>query len=157
MVNAAIDQSWFGYPSRFSGRPFPLKVLAIGLVIFSVLGCMRFSQALIEARMLVTITIAPLPAYWLVTGAIWGLIGVISVILLWLRYTWSLWLISVGTGLFTVWFWLDKALVQSNPGRWSNWIFLAILNLVALVFIYSTLIYLHPEKIKGSAKEDSYE
>lgn len=157
MVKEQNYQLWFGYPSRFHRRPFPLKVLALGLVVFSILGWMRFSQGISEENMLATITAAPLPIYWLITGAIWGLIGIVSAVFLWLRYTWSLWLIGVGTGLFTLWFWLDKALIQSNPDRWSNWLFIAIIFVVALVFIYSTLVYLHPEKLNNSSKEDTHE
>lgn len=157
MVNTKDKKYWFTYPARFSGRPFPLKILAVGLAVFSVLCWVRFGQALSEAQLLALITSSPLPLYWSVSGAVWGIMSMIALIFLWLRHTWSLWLIGIGTGLFTAWFWLDRAVFQSNPDRWSNWLFILIANILIIIFIYSTIIYLHPERSSSNAKEGFHE
>lgn len=157
MVDSMQDKRWFNYPARFPGRPFPLKLLAAGLAVFSILCWMRFSQALAEAKLIAQITAAPLGLYWSISGAVWGMLGMLALIFLWLRQTWSLWLIGIGTCLFTAWFWLDRAFFQSNPDRWSSWLFTLILNVLILIFIYSTIIYLHPDRRAPDAKDVSHE
>jgi hypothetical protein len=131
--------------------------MAVGLMVFSALCWMRVGQALIDAKLIAQFTLAPLPLYWVITGALWGILGIIALVFLWLRYTWSLWLISISAALFTTWYWVDRAFIQINPGRWSNWLFILILNLLILIFIYSTIAYLHPDRLQTDDKESFHE
>ena len=157
MVDSTSKNRWVQFPTQFKGRPFPLKLMAVGLIVFSVLCWMRIGQALIDAKLLTQFTLAPLSLYWVITGTLWGILGIVALIFLWLRYTWSLWLIGISAALFTAWYWLDRAFIQNNPGRWSSWLFILILNILILIFIYSTIAYLHPDRFQTNNKEISHE
>jgi len=145
-MKSSNGSTWSNYPFRFKGRPFPLKLMALGLLVFSILNWMRVGTSISSSHLVVQYASAPLPLYWIITGILWGIIGVVALVSLWLRRTWSLWLIGIGTACFTIWFWLDRAFLQVNPDRWRNWLMNLIINVLILIFNYSTIVYLHPAR-----------
>jgi hypothetical protein len=124
-----------------------MKLLAFGLLVFSILCWIRLTQAIFDSQIIALYAPVPLTLYWVISGTIWGVFGLITTVSLWMKRTWSLWLIGIGTAFFVAWFWLDRAFVEQNPARWTNWIFTLIVQILISIFIYSTLIYLHPPKI----------
>ena len=134
-------------PLRFPKRSIPLKLLAVLLLIFCGLSWVRFTQGIKYLSLFQEHARSILPVYLMISGSLWGVVSLACVIFLWMKYTFSLWLIAINSALFAVWFWLDRALLGTSPDRWRG-VFLPILMFVIfLAFIYSTIFYILPEKM----------
>jgi uncharacterized membrane protein (DUF2068 family) len=124
--------------------PFIQKALVFVVLLFGCMSAVRLEQALQNRVFYTRMTEKPIAVYLAVSGAVWCIVGVASGIGLWRNESWSFWLCGFGTGIFTVWFWLERLLMHRNTASLANWLFDAIFNLVIVLFIYSTLFALFP-------------
>ncbi len=139
-------------PVYIAKRSVPLKLLAIFLIVFSILNWVRFTQGWRYARLLQDYGQSVLPIYLMISGGLWGTVSLACLVLLWMKYTFSLWMIAIGAALYTLWHGLDRALLSQPSDRWRG-IFLPILFfIVFLGFVYSSVYYILPEKRFGNQK-----
>ncbi len=124
--------------------PFILKALIFVVLSFGCLSAVRLEQALQNATFYNQVSGQPLSLYLALSGAAWLMVAIATGIGLWLYKGWAFWLCGIGTGLFTLWFWLERLLLHRNMASLSNWLFDAIFNLVMVLFIYSTLFAAYP-------------
>ncbi len=134
-------------PLRFPKRSIPLKLLAILLLVFCILSWVRFTQGIKYTPLLRYYAQPILPIYLLISGAVWGIVSLACVIFLWMKYTFSLWLIAMDSAFFTIWYWLDRAMLGTSPDRWRGVFLPILLFVIFLAFIYSTVFYILPEKM----------
>jgi hypothetical protein len=146
----------FVRPLRIPKRHFLLKLLAIFLLICSILNWTRFFHGFQYSALLQTYGQPVLPLYLMVTGFLWGTISLVCAAFLWLRYTFALWLTAITATLYTLWYWLDRAFLDPSPDRWQGAFLPILLFAVFLGFIYSTILYLLPEKRITTEGEDTY-
>ena len=93
-----------------------------------------------------TYAAAPLPLYHLISGLVWGLAFTLAAILLWMRMTIAVYLIS-GLTIFSILvFWLERAFLQSDPSRWSNTGFIILVQSLWFIFVFASLWFIFPEK-----------
>lgn len=131
--------------------PFIQKALIFVVLLFSCMSAVRLEQALQNGVFYTLVSEQPIAIYLAVSGAVWCIVGFASGVGLWHNKSWSFWLCGLGTGLFSVWFWLERLLVRRNIASLTNWLFNAIFNLVIVLFIYSTLFASYPA---GPSVED---
>jgi hypothetical protein len=78
-----------------------------------------------------------IPTWYLqLTGAIWGIVGIITSYGIFFGRAWGVRFLKWGSLSFILWYWIDRlALVQSEYGR-SSWPAAATLSLLSLLVIY---------------------
>jgi hypothetical protein len=142
-------------PLRIPKQHILLKLLAIFLLVCSFLGWVRFFQGIRYNALMQTHGQPVLPLYLMVTGLLWIVTSLVCAIFLWLRYTFALWLTAITATLYTLWYWLDRAFLDPSADRWRG-VFLPILLFAILLgFIYSTILYLLPERRIATEGEDT--
>jgi hypothetical protein len=132
-------KQWFKPVQRSS--PLAMHCLAIGLLILSAWGWLRFQQSLFERGWMTIIGVQVNPLYTTLTGAVWGLAGLISALGLWLRQRWAVIATAVTTGGFLLWYWLDRWLLWRSAG--PNLIFSLVVSLLGLAYTAVVLIDLN--------------
>jgi hypothetical protein len=88
-------------------------------------------------RFLADLSMTVSPIYFISSGFIWAVIGIILCIGLWLGRFWAVSVTRWAAISFTVYYWADQLLVMDNPLRSTNWPFLITFNLIILVIITS--------------------
>jgi hypothetical protein len=123
-------------------------VILIALVIltlgFSALSWARFGLGLANGRFYNQETGLPLSAYFIASGAVWGIASIAAAIGSWYRKAWALILTGVGAVVLTIWFWVEKLFLIRTPLATTNWLFNVILNMILLVFVISTVLAVYP-------------
>jgi hypothetical protein len=120
-------------------RPVAVTILAILVLIIAVTNLIRFWAAMQNWETLTAIGINPGPWYFALTGLVWGLLGC------WL--TWIVWrgrpgckkAIIVLSGLYFLYFWLDRLAFQNHIPR-QNTPFLAGFGILVVFYIIFTLL-----------------
>jgi len=114
------------------------------VLIVAVMNLVRLGAALAgwkTLEMLLPIS----PAYQAVTGLAWGVLGLLAAWRLWQGQAWARWF---GLGFivsFSFYYWVDRLFLPSYPGRNSNWLFSAGMN---LLFIFLSIWILARPKAK---------
>lgn len=121
------------------GRPFALKLLIAGLLFFSWMGWVRFQQALVNWTWLQSLPIAPSPLYLAASGAVWGLLGLVAGLGLWLRRGWSIGLARIAATWFALSYWLERLLLGRAPATQVNLPFALTLTALALFYTFGVL------------------
>ena len=125
-------------------RPVILIALVILTLGFSALCWARFGLALANGSFYNRETGLPLSAYFIASGAVWGLTSLAAAIGDWYRKTWALILTGVGAIILTIWFWVEKLFLIRTSLATTNWLFDAIFNGILLVFFISTVLAVYP-------------
>jgi len=128
----------------FKKRFFPLTVLIIAMLLFSISGWLRFGQALAQWNWLEQLGIQPGPLYLAASGALWGALALASAVGLWLRRLWAVRLSQITTLVIALSYWADRLLVVQPNGSNYNLLFSAILTLFGVVFSLTTLSLVEP-------------
>ena len=109
---------------------FWLVWLAFALVTVS--GWLRMIHAIRNWHWLTFAEIWPGPLYLAVTGGLWGMVGLVVVLFLFLRWPWSR-LAAFGAALlFALTFWADRLLFSRAPGSQSNALFALLVTLLSM-------------------------
>jgi hypothetical protein len=133
-------------------RPVILIALVIVTLGFSALSWARFGLALGNGSFYNQETGLPLSAYFIASGVVWGITSLAAAIGDWYRKSWALILTGIGAGILTIWFWMEKLLLIRTPLATTNWLFNAILNLILLIFVISTVLAVYPYRSPASPK-----
>ena len=112
------------------------------LAIFSFLGWSRMALVFDERALLTQIGVRPDPLLLAVGGALWGLLGLAGIGLLFVKRKWAR-ALEVGISLvFALTYWLDRLLLSQSPGSLANWPFALLITLVLLAFSASLMVVL---------------
>ena len=120
-------------------RPSLLKLLQSVFLGLSVLGWVRLGQALAGWNLQVELLGRPLVYYLVLSGLLWGLLGLLVAGLLWRRSELAIPAAWAGSILFPLAFWLERFLLVRSPEDWSNWPFMLGLTLLWLLLAVVTL------------------
>lgn len=110
-------------------------MLALMVLILAVLHLTRFQQSLLRWEFLQAV-LSFHPVYLAINGAFWGVTGLILVWAIWFRKAWAPIVVTVSALIYTVNFWLERIFLSGDQSRNTNWPFVAVINLLALAFIF---------------------
>lgn len=119
-------------------RPFAVTVLAVLVLIMTSVNLIRFVEALVQWPFLTSLP-RVLPAYLAGSGLFWSLLG--------LPLTWGLWrghpiapkAARIVVLAYILYYWLDRAFMESAGANFVNWPFSAALTIVLSVSIFWVL------------------
>jgi hypothetical protein len=109
------------------------------MVLFvAVLQILRLVQAVQDWALLASL-LSYLPVYLALGGLVWAGVGLPLAWGLWRNKGWAL--RSTGWALlaYSAYYWVDRLVLPSYPGRNSNWEFAAGMNLLILAWSFWTL------------------
>ena len=121
-------------------RSFLLWILFFGYAYFSIAGWVRMIASIVNWYWLDFAGVWPGPLYLVLTGGLWGVIGLVGVIWLWLRRPWARLASMVVALVFALTFWLDQFLLYSYNRVGNNLIFavgITVLGLLYAAFVLS--------------------
>ena len=125
-------------------RPVILIALVIITLGFSALSWARFGLGIANGGFFNQATGLPLSAYYIASGAAWGIASLAAAIGDWYRKAWALLLTAIGAVVLSLWFWVEKLfLTRTNLATTNNW-FNILLNLILLVFVITTVLAVFP-------------
>lgn len=134
-----------GVPQRTRPwRPIILIALVILTLGFSALSWARFGLAIGDGSFFNQATRRPLSAYFIASGAAWGIVSLAAAIGDWYRKAWALILTAVGAVVLSIWFWLEKLFLVRTSLANTNWLFNVILNAILLIFVTTTVLAVYP-------------
>ncbi len=112
-------------------RPLSVSLLCGVVLIVAVMNLVRLAQSLASWKFLETL-LPVSPAYLAVTGLVWGLLGLLAAWRLWQGQAWARWFGLAFIISFSVYYWVDRLFLPGYPGRNSNWLFSAGMNLLLI-------------------------
>jgi len=122
----------------FKQRPFSVTLLTWIVLIMSVSNLVKFVQTTIQWNFLNQI-LPFSPFYLLVSGLTWGTVGLVISWGLWRGLDWA----PVGMKLFlivfTLYYWLDRILLNNPVSRETNQVF--VLGLTILLWIWTFWLF----------------
>jgi hypothetical protein len=129
---------------------FGVMALSVLITYFALMNGLRLGEAIFSWKVLVKYG-AP-SIYICLIGGGWLIVGVFLVWSLWREKSWGKPAALVGTGLYTIWYWLDRLLFQKPH---SNYLFVAIFDI--LIITLSFFVFFSSSKLKGKSRNDPYE
>ncbi len=126
-------------PPKRPARPFELKLLVLGLLVFSWMGWVRFEQTLVNWAWLQSLGLTPAPPYLAASGALWGLLGLAAALGLWLRLEWGIGLARIAAAGFALSYWLERLLLRRAPEAQANLPFALAATALGLVYAFGVL------------------
>ncbi len=125
--------------------PFLLKLVLWILVLWTILGWLRFSQAIIQRSLIIETTSTGLFYFLLSAGLMWGLLGLI-VLWGWIkRSMWTPALLWFAGFFYPLFYWIERVLLWKDVESQRNWPFMLVLTLMWLVLVF---IAMRSEKTK---------
>lgn len=122
------------------GRSIFLKLLILGFLLLSWFGWLRLVQALSQADFLEALGVHIPVLYLALSGAAWGVAGIVCAVALWTHQGWASWTARITTLVCAAWYWLDRLLL-AIPGASQVNVPFAIglcLVLAAAVFLFTS-------------------
>ncbi len=113
------------------------RLCALLFLFLSILGWLRFEQAILNWHILVEFRAYPGPVYIAGGGLLWGLAGLAPAWGLWSHRPWGFRLARLVAPMYPLTYWIDKLAFNYDPQGLQNWPFA-----LALTLIYFGLIYL---------------
>lgn len=113
-------------------RPLALHLVFWLLILWIVLGWLRFAQALQNRDLILSLASPGTYAYLLGAGALWGLMGLPVLWGLTFRTAWARTAVGIAAVLYPAAYWFERlALWQDETGQ-ANWPFMLVLTLLWL-------------------------
>ena len=120
-------------------RPFPVTLLAFGVLILTVFNAVRFGSALAQRDILLDLMQRPGPLYIAMTGLIWTLGWLTVYLSIYIGLKWVRPMVLVISIFYTIYYWFDRLLIQTTVER-SNTTFAFILTFLCLAFVLIVLV-----------------
>lgn len=137
-------------------RPASVTFLAVLVLTIGGLNLIRVAQTLLQWSFLEELL--PIsPAYFALTGLIWGLLGLVLIWGLWRGETWVPKLLRVSSLIYVIYIWVDRLLVRHPSSRSVNELFSALLTVSVLVIIFLILSRRNVKVYFGEAYEQRSE
>ena len=109
-------------------RPFPVSLLFWIVVLWVILGWLRFARVIIDRELILSLISPGLYRYLLLAGLSWGLVGLP---LLWgilRRAPWTLNLLWGIAIFYPAVYWVERWLLWADPNARQNWPFMLLLT-----------------------------
>ena len=113
-------------------RPFALRLISWMLVLWIVLGWLRFAQALQNRELVLAYTSPGVLVYLVGEGLISGLAGLPALWGLNFRNGWARWVIGGDALLYPALYWVERLFLWQDDSSQSNWPFMLVLTLIWL-------------------------
>jgi hypothetical protein len=114
-------------------RPFSVTLLAVGVLILTVMNLARLIRAA-ELRAFLAELLPISPLYFILTGLIWTLVGVVLLWGLWRGRPWTPRLAFLAFLAYSFYFWFDRLFLAASA-RMVNWPFALAFNLLLLAWL----------------------
>lgn len=123
---------------KSSRRPTIVTLLALLVLTIGGINLIRVAQALLQWSFLEELL--PIsPAYFALTGIIWGLLGLVLVWGLWRGESWAPKLLRVTSLIYIIYIWVDRLLVRNPSSRSTNQLLVALLSVLLVIIIFLIL------------------
>ncbi len=109
-------------------------------------GWVRFGISLRDWYWLNRAGVGPGAAYLVISGGLWGLIGLAVLVWMGLRRPAYPWVGMAAAMFYALTYWLDRLMFSRPDGSWVNLPFALILTVLGLVFVF---MMLRPVQIDG--------
>lgn len=117
-------------------RPIEIVALCSMAGIFALWNALRFGNALAFWTTLAGYGRTPL--YLALTGAVWLVAGLVDVVGLWFGKHWGQLMTLLLAGLYLLWYWFDRLLLQQPHANWPFALVCTFLGcLFTLVLLFS--------------------
>ena len=134
-------------------RPKSVTWLAIGVLTLAVLNLIRFVETVQTWDYLQTLPISVSAEYLGLTGLIWAVTWLATFLGLWKGQFWAARNLRIFSVLFAIYFWVDQALLGSDPNRTASYQFKFFATLLLLSLIYWVLSRPQTRKFIGELNE----
>lgn len=111
-------------------RPFVLRLMFWVFMLWTILGWLRFTQALLGRSIIVEILTPMLFLYILMTGLIWGLIGLPILWGLARRAHWTPKILWIAAIVYPTLYWFERLVVWEDHFAHRNWLFMLLLTVL---------------------------
>jgi len=115
-------------------RPFSVTLLALLVLLFVALNAVRFALVT-QGWSFYGELLSIHPAYLAISGLVWAILGMPLIVGLWVGARWAPRLVAIAALVYSIYYWFEYLLLVNRQDRHANWPFLAILNLILLVWI----------------------
>lgn len=119
-----------------SSLPFRATLLTWTVLSLTVWNIFRLWTAVAWREVVGEFAPQPGPLYIGLTGALWALLGLLLLWGLAGKKSWISRLLIGSSAAYTLWYWTDRLLLQTER---ANWPFTLIVNLLLLVLTYFTI------------------
>ncbi|MFH1446366.1 MAG: hypothetical protein ABIG43_03020 [Chloroflexota bacterium] len=123
--------------SAIQHRPFLLRLVSWTFILIILMAWLRFFGAIANNSFIISLGMAPeLPIYLMLSGFIWGLIGLPAVWGLWRRRPWTPKAIWVAVIFYALSYWLERIFLWEDT---RNWFFILAVTIIWLLIIIWSL------------------
>lgn len=102
----------FSLNIKMKKNPISVTILLMFVLFFILFQSLRIYSILINWKILINYNSHPGPLYLILTSITWFLIGLWVVICILRRYSKTSLSIYIATGIYIIWFWVDRILFQ---------------------------------------------
>ena len=120
-------------------RPWPLIILMVLLLVFTVSQFVRFAEALALWSFLGSLPLSVPPLYLALTGLVWGVLGEVAIYLTWMGRPKARQIVRYLTLAYVIYYWLEQFLLMDDPLRKVSWKFSAGVSIFFVLFVLSIL------------------
>ncbi|MBG0788828.1 MAG: hypothetical protein H0S79_27370 [Anaerolineaceae bacterium] len=113
-------------------RPFPIRLIFWMLILWTILGWLRFSQAWQSRALVEAYTSTGVWVYMVSAGLVWGLIGLPALWGLMRRTSWARLVIAIDAALYPALYWMERLFLWQDENSQGNWAFMLALTLLWL-------------------------
>ena len=114
-------------------RPFLLSLISWSFIFIILTAWLRFFGAIVNSSFITSLGMVPeLPVYLMLSGFIWGIIGLPAVWGLWRRRPWTLKAIWAAAIVYALSYWLERIFLWEDT---KNWLFMLVVTIVWLLII----------------------
>jgi hypothetical protein len=117
-------------------RPKSVTWLVVGVLSVWIVYLTRLVSALQQWDYLSTLPLSVSPAYFLATGLIWSIFPLLVMWGVLARKRWALKAVAGFTGLYGLYYWMERWLVESNPLRITNWPFTLAATIILFILVF---------------------
>jgi uncharacterized membrane protein len=113
-------------------RPLALRLIFWLLVLWTVLGWLRFAQSLQNRDLILRLTSPGVYYYLLSAGLLWGLMSLPPLWGLTLRTAWARVATGVAAALYPALYWIERLVLWQDETSRANWSFMLALTVLWL-------------------------
>lgn len=121
-------------------RPLGVNLLILAYLTLSVAGWLRFAGTINSWELLWRVYLKVSPWYLLADGFLWGVLGLVSCLALWLRQRWAPSFALIVAAVTLLSYWIDRLILMDRSSSRANLPFMVGIWLVFLALVFGTLL-----------------